>query len=513
MPENASARIASSVVRRTRDAVAPVRFGAKTIAPIPVRLSRPQTDTVASPKVRVALRVLVVEDDPLVRHACADIAASLGYAVETAESVPSARTVLSRSAVDVLLLDLKLPGIGGFSLLEEVRETHPRIATVVMTAFATVNSAVEAMRTGAGDYLPKPFTLEELCAVLERATERRNAFDERRALQERLRAGKAAGNLLGQDPAMEKLFRIISKVAFTSHPVLILGEPGTGKESVARAIHANGPHAERPFVPVDCGSLVPSLIEAELFGFSEGGHQYRRGSKDGLLATADGGTVFLDEVASLPLEIQARLMRSLQQKEVQPAGGGPSRPIRARILAATNRDLPALVDTGRFRKDLFYRLNVVNIRIPPLRERRNDIPLLADPVLKCCSEEHGEPYSLSDDALKLMLDYDWPGNLRELEHAIERACTYSSGPVIHWADLSSQLREHRLQSLAEEAVIRSSGDGLEPVTPIVELEKQAIVKTLRQLNGDKVLAAKLLGIGKTTLYRKLKEYGISEEFD
>ncbi len=513
MPELSSPRSARSTAIRGRNAEAHPRLETGTHPSLPVGIARPHAQSAHPPKLHIALRVLVVEDDPLVRHACADIAASLGYAVETAESVPSARTVLNRSAVDVLLLDLKLPGIGGFSLLEEVRETHPRIATVVMTAFASVNSAVEAMRTGAGDYLPKPFTLEELSAVLERATERRNAFDERRALHERLRTGKAAGNLLGQDPAMEKLFRIVSKVAFTTHPVLIVGEPGTGKEGVARAIHANGPNAERPFVPVDCGSLVPSLIEGELFGFGHGGHQYRSGSKDGLLATAEGGTVFLDEVASLPLELQARLMRALQQKEVQPVGGGPSRPIRARILAATNRDLPALVDTGRFRKDLFYRLNVVNIRIPPLRERRNDIPLLAGHVLKRCSEEHGEQYMLSDDALRLMLDFDWPGNLRELEHTMERACTYSTGPIIHWADLSSQLREHRLQREAEERGSTSADESLEPVTTIVELEKRAIVRTLRQLNGDKLLAAKLLGIGKTTLYRKLKEYGISEELD
>lgn len=461
----------------------------------------------------VALRVLVVEDDPLVRQACADIATALGYLVETAESVPGARVVLNRSAVDVLLLDLKLPGVGGFSLLEEVRQTHPRTATVVMTAFATVNSAVEAMRTGAGDYLAKPFTFQELSAVLERAAERRNTLDERRALRERLHAGKAPGMLLGRDPAMEKVFRILSKVAFTSHPVLIYGEPGTGKESVARAIHASGSHATRPFVPVDCASLVPSLTEWELFGDGPASAT-RRGAapKPGLLAAADAGTVFLDEVGSLSPELQARLIRALQDKGVVPLGGGTPVPVRARILAATNRDLPSMVETGRFRKDLFYKLNVVNIRVPPLRERRDDIALLAAHVMEQCSAEQGVPYVLSDDALKLMLDYDWPGNVRELESTIERACTYSSGPVVHLADLSTQLQEHRLQTRGPESGETIADAEVEGVTPIFELEKQAILRTLRKLNGDKLLAAKLLGIGKTTLYRKLKEYGLNEEF-
>lgn len=479
----------------------------------PANVFRGPTEYTGSPAPAVAVRVLVVEDDALVRQACAEIAASLGYLVETADSVPAAKSVLGRSPIDVLLLDLKLPGIGGFSLLEEVRQTHPRIATVVMTAFATVNSAVEAMRTGAGDYISKPFTIEELSSVLERAMERRNAFDERRALRERLHTGKAAGALIGQDPAMEKVFRILSKVAYTQHPVLILGEAGTGKELVARAIHANGPNAARPFVPVDCGSLVPSLIEGELFGYAEGPIKVAVAPKTGLLAAAEGGTVFLDEIGDLPLDLQARLVRALQDKEVRPVGGGAGIPIRARVLAASNHDLAAMVESGRFRKDLFYRLNVVNLRIPPLRERRDDIPLLAAHVVERCSREQGVPYSLSDEALKLMIDYDWPGNVRELENTVERACTFSSGPIVHLADLSTQLQEHRLQTRAD-AGHEQFRDGSLPegVTPIFELEKQAILRTLRQLNGDKLLAAKLLGIGKTTLYRKLKEYGLAEEF-
>ncbi len=460
-----------------------------------------------------ALRVLIVEDDPPVRHACAEIAAGLGYSVETADSVPSARTLLKRTAVDILLLDLKLPGGGGFSLLEEVRTAYPHMLAVVMTAFATVTSAVEAMRTGAGDYLPKPFTMEELTAVLERAAKRRNALDEGRALRERMHSGKTVGLLMGQDPAMEKLFRILGKVAHTHHPVLILGENGTGKELVARAIHANGPLAGRPFVPVDCGSLLPTLIERELFGYTEAGSKTTARSKTGLLALAEGGTVFLDEIGDLPLDLQAKLLRALQHREVQPMSGGTVVPMQARVLASTNRDLAGMVVTGRFRKDLFYRLNVVNMRIPPLRERPGDIPLLAAHLLDRFSREQQMPYTYSDDALRLMMEYDWPGNVRELEHAIERACTFSSGPVVHLADLPSPLQENRFHQRAEADTMPFPINAAGGVVPITELERQAIVKTLRQLNGDKLLAAKLLGIGKTTLYRKLKEYGLSEEFE
>ncbi len=459
-----------------------------------------------------ALRVLIVEDDPPVRHACAEIAAGLGYSVETADSVPSARALLKRAAVDILLLDLKLPGGGGFALLEEVRVTYPRLLAVVMTAFATVTSAVEAMRTGAGDYLAKPFTMEELTAVLERAAERRSALDESHALRERLHNGKAVGLLMGQDPAMEKLFRILSKVAHTHHPVLILGESGTGKELVARAIHANGPLAGRPFIPVDCGSLLPALIERELFGYTEAGSKMTARTQTGLLALAEGGTVFLDEIGDLPLDLQAKLLRALQHREVQPMSGGTVVPIQARVLASTNRDLAAMVGTGRFRKDLFYRLNVVNIRVPPLRERPGDIPLLAAHLLDRFSREQQMSYTYADDALRLMMEYDWPGNVRELEHAIERACTLSAGPVVHLTDLASQLQEHRFHQRAEADVMPFPLNATDGVVPITELERQAIVKTLRQLHGDKLLAAKLLGIGKTTLYRKLKEYGLNEEF-
>lgn len=465
---------------------------------------------------RPTLQILIVDDDAAVRKACAEIARSLGFQVELADSVSAARACLTRGQIDLLLLDIRLPEGSGLPLLEEVRVTHPETVVVVMTAYATVSSAVEAMRVGASDYLTKPFTLEELTGVLERAAQRRTFDMESRSLRDKLRTSKGMGILVGRSPAMEKLYRILSKVAYTSHPVLILGESGTGKELIARSIHANGPNASRPFIPVDSGSLVPTLIESELFGHVKGAFTGATRAKTGLLAAAENGTVFLDEIGELPLDLQAKLLRALQEKEVRPVGATHAVPISARILAATNRDLATMVETGRFRKDLYFRLNVVNIRVPPLRERTTDIPLLAAHVLERLRRENGRPYTFSDDSLRLLMEYDWPGNVRELEHAIERACALSSGPLLHMGDFPTQMQDHRLHHLSNFAVEpldnRFPGSSSEPtVLSIAELEKHAILNTIRQLNGDKLMAAKLLGIGKTTLYRKLKEYGLSDD--
>ena len=333
-----------------------------------------------------------------------------------------------------------------------------------------------------------------------------------RRLRESLRSPQGLGNMIGRSPEMDKLYRILSKVAQSSHPVLILGESGVGKELVARSIHSNGPHADRPFVPIDCGSLVPTLMESELFGYVKGAFTGANHTKEGLLASAQGGTVFLDEIGELPLDLQAKLLRALQEKEVRPVGATHRVAINVRILAATNRNLAAMVEQGRFRKDLYYRLSVVNLRIPPLRERKQDIPLLAAHFLERMSRETGTTHTLSDDALRTMVEYEWPGNVRELEHSIDRACTLSSGPVVHLGDLPTQLQNFHLQN-HRPVVVAPMASGAPnpartPVMPLAQLEKQAILDTLRKLNGDKLLAARLLGIGKTTLYRKLKEYGI-----
>jgi DNA-binding NtrC family response regulator len=471
-----------------------------------------------------ALHLLVVDEDDSVRNACAEIARKMGFAVVVAKDLDAAREILKHHKVDLVLLDLRLSAEDGLTLLQEVKLLHPDTSVIVMTAFATISSAVEAMRIGAGDYLTKPFALEELATVLERASERTHFNLESRRLRERLRNPRGSGHLIGRSPEMEKLYRILSKVAHTQHAVLIVGESGTGKELVARSIHFNGPMAQKPFVPVDCGSLVPEQVEGELFGYVKGafvgsGRAATTHAKEGLLTAAEGGTVFLDEIGELSLDLQAKLLRALQDRAVYPVGASQSVPMSGRVLAATNRNLVAMVEAGRFRKDLFFRLNVVNLRIPPLRDRKEDIPLLVQHFLERAERESGVSHTLSDDALRAMMGYDWPGNVRELESAIQRACALSSGPILHMRDLPTQLHDYGMHGrirhlpVAEADAVPQDADPDAPgrrIVSIAELERDAILGTIRELKGDKLMAAKLLGIGKTTLYRKLKEYGVSD---
>lgn len=467
----------------------------------------------------VSLQVLVVEDDSEMRKICVSVSKQMGFDVVEAENIAQAMEVLKFHKVDVLLLDLKLPDGGGLPLLEHVKTLHPDTAVVVMTAFATVSSAVEAMRIGARDYLTKPFSLEELTTVLERASQSPHFDRESRLLREKLRSQKDGNGLIGRSPEMEKLYRILSKVAFSTHPVLILGESGTGKEMVARAIHFNGPNADKPFVLVDC-RLAPTFLERELFGSATSSQGVNRAG-EGVLAASDGGTVFLDEIGELPLELQAKLLRVLQEKEVRAVGATQARPLSVRVLAATHRDLAAMMEQGKFRKDLSFRLNVVSLRIPPLRERKGDIRFLAMHFLARVEKKSGVERTFSEESLRWMIEYDWPDNVRELEDAIERACQLSSDSVLHLKDMPIPVQELTMQRSAE-AVERPEDRGVPILSPsaeasgtgeilsIAEMEKQAILGTIRQLNGDKLLAAKLLGIGKTTLYRKLKEYGMVE---
>ncbi|MFP5207051.1 MAG: sigma-54 interaction domain-containing protein, partial [Acidobacteriota bacterium] len=347
---------------------------------------------------------------------------------------------------------------------------------------------------------------------LDRAAQNHLTDTSTRQLRERLRLSQGLGSMVGRAAEMEKLYRILSKAAQGTHPVLILGESGTGKEMVARTLHAYGPNAQKPFLPVDCGSLVPTLIESELFGYVKGAFTGANRAKDGLLVSAQDGTVFLDEIGELSLDLQAKLLRALQEREVRPVGATHRLPIRARIVAATNRDLGAMVESGSFRKDLFYRLNVVNLRLPALRNRREDIPLLAAHFLDRISREHGRKFTLSDEVLRTMMRYDWPGNVRELENSVERACALSSGPVLHLGDLPTQLQQQGLEARRAPAAVgeQESAGSAPSVRPLADLEREAILDAIRTLNGDKLKAAHLLGIGKTTLYRKLKEYGIAD---
>jgi len=457
------------------------------------------------------LRLLVVESDPAMRSACAEIAAGLGYLVESTAELEGVRRSLSAQPTDILLINLPRNNNEALALIAEAKSLHPRLTIVAMTGSSSVNIAVEAMRSGASDYLTKPFNMDELSAALDRAATHHANAATMRHLREQLRLSRGLGSIIGHSPEMERLYRILAKVAQSTHPVLILGESGTGKELVARTVHAYGPNAPKPFLPVDCGSLVPTLVESELFGYVKGAFTGANRSKDGLLVSAEGGTVFLDEIGELTLDLQAKLLRALQEKEVRPVGATHRVPIRARIVAATNRDLASMVERGTFRKDLFYRLNVVKLQLPPLRERRADIPLLAAHFLDRISREKGVKLTLSDEALRTIMDHDWPGNVRELENAIERACAISSGPVLSLSDLPTQLQQKRHEEHITALQDEKAAEQREPqVTPLADLERQAILAAIRTLKGDKLKAAKLLGIGKTTLYRKLKEYGIAD---
>ena len=461
----------------------------------------PSSFAIAGPslaEVRCPPNILIV-DERSVREACREVAASLGYHTTAIESAEQALRVTESQTIDLVLVDLMLHGTSGLELLRKLKGRRPETEVVMMTGHGTIESAVEAMKCGAYDYLIKPFTLEQLKLLLDRISAHMRLKTENRILREKIKSKQGFGQIIGRAPEMDKLYRIVAKAAHSAHPVLILGESGTGKEMVARAIHHSGPFRDKPFIPVDCGSLVPTLIESELFGYVKGAFTGAMQAKEGLLAIADGGTVFLDEVGELPVDLQAKLLRALQEKEIRPVGSTKLVPINVRILAATNRNLEQSVSQGSFRRDLFFRLNVLSLRIPPLRERRQDIPLLGTAFLERLSHTSGRTFELTDDAMKALLAHDWPGNVRELENCLERCCALTSGSVINVVDLPSSITgaPAQLTNAATESRI----------VPMLEVEKQTIMAAITRLNGDKLMAAKLLGIGKTTLYRKLKEYG------
>ena len=454
------------------------------------------------PKQSALLNLLVVDDETAVRESCREVAEALGFATYSTDSPEKALQIIESTGIDVVLLDLRLPGGNGMDLLHEIKHRHSETLVVIMTGYATVHSAVQAMKAGAYDYIGKPFTFEELRLVLDRITAHISLATENRLLRQSIKSKQGFGTLIGRAPEMEKLYRIIAKAANSAHPVLILGESGTGKELVARSIHFCGSYRDRPFIPVDCGSLVPTLIESELFGYVRGAFTGAARSKDGLLATADGGTIFLDEVGELPIDLQSKLLRAIQEKEIRPVGSTRAIPINVRILAATNRDLEAAVQQGDFRRDLYFRLNVLTLRIPALRERKQDIPLLAGHILERVARTTGVHRNLSDEVLRRMLDYDWPGNVRELENCLERACALSSSSTLQIGDLPTNLRNFEVPQYYD----HGHGNG-HSIVPLSEVEKRAIMQAIDELHGDKLEAARQLGIGKTTLYRKLKEYG------
>jgi DNA-binding NtrC family response regulator len=444
------------------------------------------------------LNLLVVDDDEHIREVCRTVGAEAGMKPLDVSTAEEALELLELASVDILLTDLRLPGTSGLELLKKVAVLYPDVAVVMLTQYGTIDSAVEATRMGAADYVTKPFRVEELRARLEQVAHAVELKRENRLLREQVRTRPGFGGLIGMSPRMDRVYKMIEKVSRRDHPVLILGESGTGKELVARSIHYQGLRKDKPFVPVECSALVPTLVESELFGYTKGAFTGAIQAKQGLMESANGGTLFLDEIGEMSLEMQAKLLRALQQKEIKPVGSTERRSINVRIVAATNRDLELGTKNGTFRQDLFFRLNVVQIKLPPLRERKSDIPLLVTTFLEKFSAECDTTRELTEDAMRRLMAYDWPGNVRELENAIERAVALGSGPHVSVNDLPSNLQYPTTER----------APGKEELLPLEELERRAILSTLRQTGGDKQAAARTLGIGKTTLYRKLKQYQI-----
>jgi two-component system, NtrC family, response regulator AtoC len=445
------------------------------------------------------LRFLIVDDEQSIRRLCMTVGQGLGFVCAEAETAESALESLDTMPPDIVVTDLKLPSLSGTDLLRKIREQLPRAETAIMTGHGSIESAVDAMRQGAYDYIEKPFRVERLRQLLQRMAEKVRLVTENQFLRERVSTETQLDGIVGTSVKIEDVMRMISRLKETRTPVLVTGESGTGKELVARAIHFRGPLAQMPFVAVDCGSLVPTLMESELFGHEKGSFTGALKTKAGLFQAANGGTIFLDEIGELPLELQAKLLRVLQEKEVRPVGSNVKVPVDVRVIAATNRDLESAYRTGTFRKDLYFRLNVVTVHLPSLRERRSDIPQLAHCFLDRYAP--GENIQVTPNAMKSFLQYDWPGNVRELENCIARAVALGDHRTIDVGDLPPIVRA------AQEANAQSTDSALS-TTALSDLERMTILRVFEQAGGDKALAGRMLGISRATLYRKLKQYNI-----
>ena len=447
-------------------------------------------------------KLLVVDDEQSIRRLCMTIGTSLGFTCNEAESAESAVTRLETDPPDLVLTDLKLPNQSGVELLKQVRNILPRTEIAIMTGHGSIESAVDAMKLGAYDYIEKPFRVEKLRLLLQRMAEKVRLVNENAFLRERVNTEENLDGIIGTSAGMQDVLRMISRLKDTRTAVLIFGESGTGKELVARAIHFRGALAQEPFVAVDCGALVPTLMESELFGYEKGAFTGATRSKSGLFQAANGGTLFLDEIGELPLEMQTKLLRVLQEKEVRPVGSNDKVNVDVRVIAATNRNLESAYREGTFRKDLYFRLNVVTVHLPPLRERRSDIPMLVHHFLnRYAPTTH---LQVTPAAMKSLLQYDWPGNVRELENCIARGVTLGDQAVIDVQDLPPSIRAEQPTGQAmtpQDAASLST-------TALAEMEKMTILRVFEQANGDKALAGKMLGISRATLYRKLKRYNI-----
>ena len=445
--------------------------------------------------------ILVVDNEHSVRLTLSMLLKAAGHQVLEAADGRAAIEKLRDELVSLVVTDLKMADVSGLDVLRETKALRPEMEVILLTGHGTIESAVEAMRLGAFDYVTKPFEPPELLHRVQNALERHRLVGEVRLLRQQIREQRGFGTLVGRSPQIQRVTEMISRVAATDTTILIEGESGTGKELVARAIHNESPRADRPFVAINCAALPETLLESELFGHVKGAFTGATATKKGLFEEADHGTLLREERGDTSTAIQIKLLRVLQEREIRRVGSNAPIKINVRVLTATHRSLEELVREGRFREDLFYRLNVITIPLPPLRDRRGDIPLLAAHFLEPAAKRLGKPLpTLSQEALNLLLEYSWPGNVRELENAIERAVLLAQQDVIFPGDFPPNLR--RTAPLGEPGAAPSK------LMRLDEMERAHILGTLEELGWNQARAAEILGIGRNTLWRKLKEYGI-----
>ncbi len=443
-------------------------------------------------------RVMIVDDDADTLALLREIIVKEGYQVETAEEAQTALRRLQEWQPDLIITDIQMPGMDGLALLTAVREKAPDVMVILLTAFGSLKTAVDAIKTGAFDYLSKPFIVDEIRLVVRRALEHKKLMCENRSLRDQLRERYRLDNLVGSSPGMVAVYKLVARVAESDSTVLIQGESGTGKELIARAIHANSGRSGGPFVVVDTGSLAETLLESELFGHERGAFTGAVTSMKGLLEQAHLGTCFLDEIADLSPTIQSKLLRTLQEREIRRVGSEAYRAINVRFIAASKKDLKPLVEAGQFREDLYYRLDVITIAIPPLRDRVEDIPLLSQYFVGKYGRTKENPVTgLSAEAMSLLVRYSWPGNVRELEHAIERAIALTPYPIIMPEDLPDSVRSSAAKNNA-------SAQGW---STLKDIEKDYILRVLEAHHRDHDQTAQVLGIHRKTLVRKLRRYG------
>lgn len=439
-------------------------------------------------------KILIADDDERFRDILEELSSGIGLEPVLACNGVEALEHLKKHRFALALVDLRMPKMDGLDLLYHFREEVPELPVIIITGYGSIESAVEAMKLGAVDYISKPSSVADIRKIISGILE--SWKDSWRSFPENGINGKFG--IIGRSKAMQLVYERIEAMCHAENTVMIMGESGVGKELVAKAIHYYGERANDPFVPIDCSVLGLNIVESELFGHEKGAFTDAQYTKIGLLKLAGRGTVFFDEITEIPLNIQAKLLRAIQEREIRPVGSSRIERIEARIIAATNKELEKAVSEGKFREDLFYRLHVIPISIPPLRERKEDIPILVDHFVKKYSTEKRAVRGCSPESMKLLLSYNWPGNVRELENVIQEAIALGSGEWIRPVDLPKKLRSRPVKEDRYESDIK----------PLKELEKEAIIKALRMASGNKQDAARLLGIGKTTLYEKLKKYGI-----